>query len=50
LRFAPLHCGVPNVRLAPRLSRALTLGLLRAHSDGVALSAMLSRNTKMNGT
>jgi len=33
LRFAPLRCGVPHVRLAQRASRALTLGLLRGHSD-----------------
>jgi len=33
LRFAPLRCGVPHVRLAQRVSRALTLGLLRGHSD-----------------
>jgi hypothetical protein len=32
LRFAPPRCGVPDVRLAPRVLRALILGLLDRHS------------------
>jgi hypothetical protein len=33
LRFAPLRCGVPHVRLAPRRSRALALAFSGRHSE-----------------